>query len=388
MRPRLSRDLVLVLVLFAALVVMTAFAAYQRARTEQARESYIPYSTHSARPIGALALKLWLDAVGYKTAQVESQSFRIPDEARVLFVFAFADAIIERDALYILDWVERGNTLIVADTGFLRPNALFRALDIRQDRLDAGTVDARLTQPLVDAPVNTVNVNTTVGLALERNDYIAYIDEEAKPLLARFSYGEGTVWVTSAPALLTNENLADQDNAAMVLGMLGTLPRGSVIAFDEYHLGYRAEGDASLQTLVYTSPWGWGVLYAFVVVFAYLALNGQRFGHVLPLPQSIARRSPSEYVVSMANLFRRANKRGMVLKHYRHSLKRRLGRPFHLSPDTPDARFVEMMARLRPEINIDQLKRLLLDLNRQDLAEAELVKVVEQATTFGKKVAT
>lgn len=387
MRFRFSKDLVLVLVLFAALVIMTAFAAYQRAQAEQGQQTFLPYSTHSARPNGTLALKLWLDALGYQTRQLESQSFSFPAEAHVLYILEPTDPINDREALYILNWVEHGNTLILADSGFLQANGLFKALDIQLESLTTRATEAQIIEPLEDAPLDMIGVNTYVGLEIGRSDYVEYIRADGRPLLVRIPYSKGTVWVTSAPALFTNEYLADPDNATLILALMGNIARGSVVAFDEYHLGYHPVGDVSLQALIYTMPWGWSVLYTFVVVFAYLALNGQRFGRVLPLPHSIARRSPSEYVVSMANLFRRANKRGMVLKHYRHSLKRRLGRPFHLSPDTPDARFVEMMAHLRPEIASDQLKRILLELNRQDLPEAELVKVVEQATTFGKKAA-
>jgi hypothetical protein len=90
----------------------------------------------------------------------------------------------------------------------------------------------------------------------------------------------------------------------------------------------------------------------------------------------------------MANLFRRANKRGMVLQHYRHSLKRRLGRPYHLNPELSDEGYVEMLTRLRPEIDRAELVRLLNSLRRADATEADLVKTIDQSVTFGTRAAT
>ena len=87
----------------------------------------------------------------------------------------------------------------------------------------------------------------------------------------------------------------------------------------------------------------------------------------------------------MANLFRRANQRGMVLQHYRRALKRRLGRPFHLNPDLPDERYLELIARMRPELDRAELARILDGLRRTDTSEADLVKSVEHAVTFGAR---
>ncbi|OQY83444.1 MAG: hypothetical protein B6D41_16970, partial [Chloroflexi bacterium UTCFX4] len=117
----------------------------------------------------------------------------------------------------------------------------------------------------------------------------------------------------------------------------------------------------------------------------YLILNGQRLGRTVPVQRTLARRTPSEYVVSMANLFRRANKRGMVLQHYRYALKRRLGRPFHLNPDMPDEHYLELITRMRPELDHAELARILNRLRRADTTEADLVKTVEHAVTFGAR---
>ncbi len=106
---------------------------------------------------------------------------------------------------------------------------------------------------------------------------------------------------------------------------------------------------------------------------------------MIPVRKTLALRTPSEYVVSMANLFRRADKRGMILNHYRYSLKRRLGRPFHLSPELSDERYIEMITRIRPEIDRAELTRILNSLRRTDTTEVDLVKTVDQAVKFGTR---
>jgi hypothetical protein len=63
--------------------------------------------------------------------------------------------------------------------------------------------------------------------------------------------------------------------------------------------------------LVYNTPWGWAFIYTLLLTMAYLFIGGQRLGRPRPLPRAVLTRNPAEYVVSMANLFRRAGKRGI-----------------------------------------------------------------------------
>lgn len=384
-RLHISRDVWLLIGLLVAIGGFTLFLA-QRERERQAQqEIFVRSSSHSAQSDGTLALYMWLERIGYRMERIENTAFRIDANIRVLFVLNPTTPIQDDEAQYILQWVARGNTLILADDFGIVTNGLFRALNTELDTLDARAERVSLTQPLVASPLDEIQVGTFDALDSKSGKFTSYAQAEGKPLLARVQYERGTVWILSAPAIFSNQNLNDQDNAKLVIGMLGNVARGQGIAFDEYHLGFQPEQMNGLIQVLYDTPWGWAVLFAIVTMFAYLAINGQRFGRVLPIPKSLARRSPSEYVTSMANLFRRANKRGMVLNHYRHSLKRRLGRPYHLNPELSDERFVEMIARLRPELDRAELVRILNSLRRTDTAEADLVKSIERSVTFGAR---
>jgi hypothetical protein len=387
-----SRDLLMLGLVLGALIAASSILAYRRAEEIEGRNSFRAYSTHSSYSQGALALKVWLEVTGYRTRQLENQAFEVDDTVNVLFVLNPSERIDDGQARQILRWVERGNTLILAEQGFGRRSDLLTALGLRVEPFDAEIREARLAQPLVDASVGSISVDARFGLVpvaqparvqVDGVGYVPILVADGKPVLARLSHGGGTIWVASVPELFTNENLRDPDNGILIASLLARVPRGSMIGFDEHHLGF--QGGSSWLALVYTTPWGWGILFSIAVALLYLALNGRRFGRVVPLPREIARRRPSEYVVSMAQLYRRANKRGMVLRHYRYALKRRLGRPFHLNPEIPDEHFVDLMGRLRPDIDAPALRKALAQLRRADTAiagEAEFVKSVHDAITL------
>ena len=79
---RVSRDLILLLLVFAVLIGLTSYGAYSRARQEQESQLAIPYSTHSSDPTGALALKMWLEAEGFRTERIEYREFAVRDDMR------------------------------------------------------------------------------------------------------------------------------------------------------------------------------------------------------------------------------------------------------------------------------------------------------------------
>jgi hypothetical protein len=380
---RLSRDLIVVVFLFVVLVVLAFLAASLRGEpTDQ--PDFVSYSTHTAGAQGTFALQRWLEALGHSTFRIEGSSFSIPSDAQVLFIFRPSAYSESRDADAVMTWVARGNTLIVVDANDYRsPNALTRALKLGDPHIfDTPVERSAVDQPILgNLPDSSAQVKARHGLTLDRSDYVQYMSAQNTPLLVSFSQGKGKVWLASTPYLFTNDGLNDETNAALVGAMFSGSLRTSRVAFDEYHLGFRqaVSNEQTLQSLVYTTPWGWAILYTLVVVFAFLVINGQRFGRAQPLPQSIARRSPAEYVISLAQLYRRAGKLSIVQHHYYLHLKRRLGRPYRINPDLPNDEFVDALARQDDHVDREALTRTLRAFDQKQVNESGLVKLANQA---------
>ncbi len=379
---RINRDHLLLIAVLFVLGGLTVFISWRQQQIAEAQRVRTALSSHSPNPDGTLALYQWLRESGYRTERIEYRAFTIPNDARLLFVHSPTTSLEPIEVNEILDWVEQGNILFASSGTWFGTNELFRELDASLDFVER-VQELAAQQPIANEPIGSVTTEAHNVISFDRNDFAQYAGTNELPVLAQLKYGEGTIWLSSAPAILTNENLKNPENAKFAAALAAQVPTDSLIVFDEYHLGLQPEPGASLGTVMYDSPWGWGVILGIIVLFGYLLLSGQRLGRVLPAPRQLSRRSPSEYVTSMANLFRRANKRGMVLNHYRHSLKRRLGRPYHLSPDIEDSRYVEMLSRLRPDLDRAELTRLLNSLRRTDTGEADLVKTIEQSVTFG-----
>jgi hypothetical protein len=216
-------------------------------------------------------------------------------------------------------------------------------------------------------------------LATARHDLVPLLGTRDAPLVAGLRYGQGYVYLSAAVHPFTNQGLEYEQNAALVLNMLRRLPPGGRVLFDEIHHGYinpPSTGSAALST-----PWGWAGLYAAVVLAAYLALTGRRFGRAVPLAEESARRSSAEYVESMAELFQRGGKRQYILAHYHAAFKRRLARRSGVNPHQEDDAFARDLARAQ-ELDEPRLLALLARLRAAHGDEAALLRAVAEADAY------
>jgi hypothetical protein len=382
------REIIILSILFLGLV---AFVILGPAQTPQDTITTSP-TTHSSAAGGALALLRWTRELGYDARRLEFQAFTIDERADALFVLNPAEPFQLAQAREVLDWVEAGGTLILADDRprlFAQPNELLAELDVTLAAYQEGGSIERATalQPALHTPpLREIAPQTRRVLDTERTDAAPLFGardsvsgEQEGIVLLGLRHGEGYIYLSSATYPFTNEGLRNEQHAALVLNLLRRVPPGGRVLFDEYHHGF-FEPPSLLGTIA-SNAWGWGLLYALGVSGVYLLLTGRRFGRPVPLPEETRRRSSAEYVESMADLLQRGGKRGFVLRHYRDSLKRRLARPYGISPHLDDDAFVRELARYRPLADEDQerLRTLLARMRREQVGEEELLRLIAEA---------
>lgn len=375
----MKRDILILAGLLAALVLFVALGPGRAQPADPARPT-----THSSEPSGALALFEWARAMGYDARRLEYRDFALSDDDHALVLLSPAEPVTRDEARAALDWVARGGTLIMADdtSAFGARNALLDALQV-EVRVLTGTAVIETAAPLQPAldqpPLAQAAVRAERFLLPARDDIVPLLGTRDALLVAGLRYGRGYVYLSAATHPFTNGGLADEGNAALALNMLRRVPPGGRVLFDEIHHGFVSPPSAGSAVLA--TPWGWAGLYAAVVVAAYLALTGRRFGRPVPLAEETARRSSSEYVDSMADLFQRGGKRGYILAHYHDALKRRLARPYGVSPQQDDEPFAREVAAAAG-LDERRLAALLARLRAAGPDEAALLRAVADADTY------
>jgi hypothetical protein len=375
---KLRRETLILIGLGVGLVLLIIAGLQLNSNGPQGRPS-----THTSDPRGALALYRWIAGMGYNVERLQYRTFALDPTTNLLFILAPSVRISAEEADLLVAWVEEGGTLVLADerTGDFAPlGALFRALDLGLVRPDegAGFAAVPVLQPALAAPpAARLNIRSGARVETTRNDLAILAGDAAGPTLVGLQLGEGYVYLSSSVFPFTNSGLGADDNAALTLNLLRRVPAGGRIAFDEIHHGFIRE--PSLRDLILGSPWGWAILYALVVLGAFVVAGGRRFGKPVPLREETARRSSAEYLESMAGLLRRGRKADYVLEHYRSDLKRRLARPYGLSPQLADAEFVRELTLAQPDLDAERLRSLLARMARTGVSDDELLRLVAEA---------
>ena len=367
---RLVAGVVVALVIFAVLTVL--LAPVPRAPA---------LSTRSAEPDGAMALQLWLRRSGFTVREIVS--YDDLDNVDLLFVleplfFHYEDD----DAIRVSQWVEDGHTLIAAGTPFAL-NTVLRPYEVALEYLSIGDATLTLAAPtLLHPPVNPFRGEAVATVLTERRDLLVHVYSGTQPVLASFAQGDGRVWVAGALRPFTNRGLQDANNANLIMNLIAGLPADSVIGFDEAAHGFGAVDQQSVAQWLFGTPAGWSILLLIAVIMTYLASRGRRFGRAVPLPSERLRRESVEYVVAMANLYRRAGQRSAVLAHYEQQLRRRVAERYAVDPRLDSAEFVRAIAYRDDTFDTQTLDLLLKRLSRSKVSEQELVQTIFDVDTF------
>jgi hypothetical protein len=284
-------------------------------------------------------------------------------------------------------WVEEGGTLIIAGDDFMAN----QALDHFGFRLSYAGEEAAAVfpqTPLMSAPPLPPDavLATTYALQSGRDDFVTHFaTQNGRPVVVSWPQGDGRIIVSAAPLPFSNQGLQTPANAAWVLALLSSAGTPQHFFFDEWHHGLRGNVAAvTAGNWLQRTPGGRALLYAALVLFVGLVLQGRIFGRPLPMPHTRTRRAPLEYITGIANLNRRAGHRTAVLQDYHQRLKRELGFRYRLNPTLPDAEFVARLAEYDTGVDPQELLTLLHNL-QSARSEHEMVQAAAAVVDYIQK---
>ena len=393
---RLSRDSWLSIGLFVTLVLVTIAAAISQAQEQQEN---LPLVSFSSAPDGALALRLWLDELGYPVSDETGSTFHIPEQTSVILVLEPLPGITEGEWETIDTWLEQGGTLVMAGD---RWGALLAARHygfslafLTQEETDRASPLTAQTPLLASPPLtDPANVQTRAYFQIDDDkdddgnvDFITHLSDGTNPVLVSWQVGNGRVILSATPFPFSNAGLKERGNPQLIANVIAAANRPGVVWFDEWHHGQRTQEARVVgpEQWLRRTPAGRSLLYATAVIFLSLVVRGRRFGRPIPLQKGISRRAPLEHITAIANLNRRAGHQTAVLLYHRQRLKRNLGKRYRINPTLPDDEYVAQLAQFSPGLDADALRNLLAQLCRQTVSESEMIQLTAQVAVWLKE---
>jgi len=375
---KLSRDTWLAIGILLVLVLVTSVAALQGTD-----ESELPYLSTSSAPSGTRAMSLWLNDLGYQTADAFSLSFAPDSDVDIIFIIQPIYPITPNEWKLLDQWVLQGGTLILAGTNPVTNEALnhfeFYFSYLPQQANEISPALPILRSPVIESKIDLVS---NIGIASNRTDYTPLITAKGMPIMLTFQQGVGRVILSSAPKAFTNVELKNEPTATLVLNLLAVAGEKGTVLFDEWHRGFRSEGVVGLSQWLQQTSGGHAILFTVFAIFIALIAQGRQFGRPIPLKHELKRRGPMEHVTAIANLNRKAGHIKEVARQYHNRLKRHFGQRYRLDPSMSDEEYVEALAGYNSDVDKEKLLRLLKRLTHPDVNEAELLNLSAEAAQW------
>lgn len=375
---KFTRDTWLGIGILLALIVVTSAAVLQENKDPQ-----IPYLSTSSAPDGTLALKLWLDKLGYTTATTPTLAFAPDQSVNTLLIIEPFISITANEWKVLDHWVDLGGTLIIAGRSASANDAM-RHYDFFITYLEERASELSPAVPLLRSPVITSSIPLQVDLGINtatQSNYLPLVSAKDLPVVLTFKQNEGRVILSSLPELFTNRTLKDEQVAAVLLNILAYTEPGTVW-FDEWHHGMQMGEVVGPEEWLQHTPGGRAILFTVFAIFLALVLQGRAFGRPMPLKHELKRRGPMEHVTAIANLNRKAGHRNEVAKQYYRRLKRHLGGRYRLDPSMRDEEYVDALAGYNSSIDKVELLLLLKRLSQTNISEADLLKYSAEAARW------
>ncbi len=341
----------------AALLLLFGFLTYHIAGQASGDLELRPQrTTHSAKPGGYKAAYLMLQQLGLPIARCDQEPSRWPDDARVMVTltaqFGAKGMWDEAQAKAATEWVTDGHTLIIAAD---EDNGLLNHLKLDGDNYLVA--DATLAPQQPASFLNGIAGVKAPGMErwVKAPSESVSLFGDRKPLVVAFRRGSGMIYAVATPALWDNAHLGEAGNARFLAQLVASgLEAGnnrSRVYFDEYHQGFGEE--QSFWTAI-GSGGQWAVYQLIAVGLLAVLSAGRRFGLPRPLPPPA--RVSSEYVASLADLYRRARAgdaalEGVYLSFWR-DLCRAAGLPIDSSAPDVAARAAVAFADRENERNV------------------------------------
>jgi hypothetical protein len=284
----------------------------------------------------------------------------------------------QADSKGLLDWVARGNTLLLAGR---EATALDGALSIRRasDPDAARSAETHVVVPSeaggYTARIDHLEVEGQDTLQAPRGVPLWWLGDRPGAVLVR--HGAGRVLVLPDPSLLTHRGLLRQDNVLLLYNVVALDAMDGRVYFDEYHHGLRSGGGA----------WGylryhdqhWTVLQLLLVAAVGAWAVGVRLGPAVATPEA-TRADAVDYAGAVARIYQRTGARHLLARFAARDFFDALTRHLRLRPSALPAQILAAWHKRHPGESSKALERLLrgaVELRKagagtKDVAEREL----------------
>lgn len=390
MRP--GREMWIVGILLLVLVAATVHFSNRAGTAAPDRPSTYSASPKGLKAVYELCLRRHVAASRYERPFDE-----LPNDAAILIVAEpLVRPVSDAEQAALVRWVEKGGVAVVIVAGAWpqrsRNGVTFNQVGVTDTGPATGVAHlqgAPDTPYAADIAALPLTTSTRLVNEAERTQRTIFADDAGACVIS-WPVGSGEAIAISDALAPKNSALGNNDTALLYLNIIAahTTPLRPRVLFDEYHQGY---GEVAKRAPTLWSAVGapfraaaWALLG--LTIIAIISAN-RRFGRPIVLVRHSSRPS-TEYVESMAELYRRAEASGIAIELLYRPFARDLANKVDAPPDAP-ARDIARLAAARFGWPQSALEQLMVRCERiaegAPVSEAEMLRLAQQMDDYRRR---
>ena len=317
-------------------------------------------SSYSARGDGTRAIYLLLQERGHPVSlwlRAFSSLDKAEDKATMVIVDPSKTIGATKE---LLEWVERGNRLVVLGTWGPTVRPILAALGLPEVLPKVGPAEGRFTAlishladtvedegietnceenyPDICKDVRRISALLPIAEDKKPNDFHSVVSKNRDSFVVEKKHGKGDIWLFSTSSPVLNNYIDKHDNHKLLFQLL---TQGGTVYFDEFHHGFTAPVSAKHQSR-YASLWTL-IAYLTFAITIFALTRAVRFG---PPHPSITTPPPGTAdFAAVLGLLYYEHGTSSTLFRYVSSWKTRVGKKFGLSDRLPHRAFVDELGK-------------------------------------------
>ena len=391
-------------ILISILVLLVTLGILQETLRSEPISWYPSYADFDDRPLGSEVfynLLLTTDVASDQKEISENpyQFFEAHQEedADLMFFNSYVN-LTEQEVGSALEWVEKGNNVLIASKGFpelLRDTlGLDNLVKYSYGRFDLEEKEYELSWYHKDKPADkrfklwkdldymyfdSIPKDMEVISRIER-----LVDSTDKkqmyPNAVKAEFGKGSFYLVSTPVIFSNYFLVEDENYQYTFQLLEFLDLSKPYYIDKYYKNVKDNISSPLYYLLTNDKLKTGYYLLIVTLLIFVVFEGKRKQKPIKVIEPLTNKS-LEFATTIAGLyFRQKDHKSIADKRIR-SLNRYLRKKYKLDPENIDDQFIEELAN-KSHTKTSQVRHLFLlisKIKRSNEVSAEQLEKLDRS---------
>ena len=350
--------------LYIALAVLAIISIVAIEMTKPKQINWFPsYAVHHKIPFGSYVFNEQLKRVADDVTIVERPPFEYLMNNDISGTYLFYNGGIEfgKDELNrLLDWVSKGNTLMVSAVGF--ESKLLDTLNL--DTRSVNIIDnfnneyqVKLVNPLLednnsykyDRPTTIYHFNKIDTLNTAVIGLIDSYRGENKPMedslvsSIKQPFGDGEIILNTFPQAFSNYFILQSPNQNYTAGILSYIDTNKPIYVDTYYKTGKTFYTSPMYLFLNTKSLKWAYYLVLIGALVYIIFEGKRKQRAIPIVKPLKNQTV-DFTRTIANMYYESGKHKDIAQHKINHFLEYIRNTLHLSTSEINNSFIKNLA--------------------------------------------